>query len=96
MVQSRCGLLCDECAYREQTGCQGCSQMEKPFWADSCPVKSCCESKEQRHCGECNEFVCSLLHTFAYDEEQGDGGKRLEQCKLWKQEKREYKEENHE
>ena len=32
----------------------------------------------------------------AYDEEQGDGGKRLEQCKLWKQEKREYKGEDRE
>lgn len=88
MIQSRCGLLCDEYAYRAQTGCKGCSQMDKPFWADSCPVKSCCESKERRHCGECNEFVCSLLHSFAYDAEQGDDGRRLEQCRLWKREKR--------
>lgn len=68
----------------------------KTFWAGQLSRKKLRESKEQRHCGECNEFVCSLLHTFAYDEEQGDGGKRLEQCKLWKQEKREYKGEDHE
>jgi hypothetical protein len=24
-----------------------------------------------------------LLHQFAYDKEQGDNGKRIEQCKAW-------------
>ncbi|MDE6474228.1 MAG: DUF3795 domain-containing protein [Clostridia bacterium] len=84
MIESRCGLLCSECAYREQTGCKGCAQMNKPFWADSCPVKSCCESKEREHCGTCENFSCELLHQFAYDEKQGDNGKRIEQCKIWK------------
>ena len=91
MVESRCGLLCGECAYREQmgcnfretTGCKGCANMDKPFWADSCPVKTCCESKKQNHCGECDSFVCPLLHTFAYDMEQSDNGMRIEQCKKW-------------
>lgn len=83
MVQSRCGLLCSECAYREQTGCKGCAQMEKPFWAASCPVKSCCEAKKHEHCGECKNFACDLLHKFAYDKEQGDNGKRIEQCRMW-------------
>lgn len=83
MIQSRCGLLCNECAYREQMGCKGCAQMEKPFWADSCPVKSCCEIKKQEHCGECKNFTCDLLHKFAYDMEQSDNGKRIEQCKIW-------------
>lgn len=87
MVQSRCGLLCSECAYREQMGCSGCAQMEKPFWADSCPVKSCCETKKQEHCGECKNFTCDLLHKFAYDMEQSDNGKRIEQCKLWQNQK---------
>ena len=78
MIESRCGLLCSDCSFREAMGCKGCAQMEKPFWADSCPVKSCCEQKGLRHCGECDDFVCPLLHTFAYDMEQSDHGARIE------------------
>ena len=83
MVESRCGLRCSECEYRERMGCPGCTKMEKPFWGDSCPVKSCCENKAQRHCGECGSFVCSQLNDFAYDAEQGDDGARIEQCRRW-------------
>lgn len=70
-------------AFEKQQGCKGCANMDKPFWADSCQVKSCCEAKSQNHCGECDDFVCSLLHTFAYDMEQSDNGVRIEQCKKW-------------
>ena len=45
MIESRCGLRCSDCSFREAMGCKGCVNMEKPFWADSCPVKSCCERK---------------------------------------------------
>ena len=38
MIESRCGLLCSECSFREQMGCKGCVAMDKPFWADSCPL----------------------------------------------------------
>lgn len=85
MIESRCGLLCSQCAYREQMGCPGCTQISKPFWGESCPVKSCCESKGQAHCGECGSFSCETLHQFAYDEKQGDGGRRIEQCKMWRE-----------
>ena len=51
--------------------------------SDSCPVKSCCEKKGLQHCGECDDFVCPLLHTFAYDMEQSDNGARIEQCQKW-------------
>lgn len=81
MIESRCGLLCGDCLYREQMGCKGCVNMDKPFWADSCPVKSCCEARKHQHCGKCDSFVCPLLHTFAYDMEQSDNGARIEQCK---------------
>lgn len=84
MIESRCGILCGECAYREQTGCNGCVQSDKPFWADACPVKSCCETKKHEHCGECENFSCQLLNSFAYDEKQGDNGKRIDQCKQWR------------
>ncbi|MCI8784603.1 MAG: DUF3795 domain-containing protein [Dorea sp.] len=84
MIESRCGILCSECTYREQMNCEGCVHIQKPFWGDSCPVKSCCETKTKDHCGNCENFPCDLLNQFAYDEKQGDGGKRIEQCKNWK------------
>lgn len=86
MIESRCGLLCGQCAYREDPGCAGCIQMEKPFWGESCPVKSCCEERGMAHCGQCGEFPCPLLHKFAYEMEQSDQGARIEQCRRWRQE----------
>ncbi len=83
MIESRCGILCSECTYREQMGCKGCVQIDKPFWGDCCPVKSSCEAKKHAHCGQCGAFPCDLLKQFAYDEKQGDGGKRIEQCRCW-------------
>ena len=83
MIESRCGIICSECEYRESMGCKGCSNVSEPFWGQ-CKVKNCCEGKKQSHCGECQNFVCQDLHDFAYDKEQGDNGKRIEQCKAWK------------
>lgn len=83
MIQSRCGILCEECHYKEETGCNGCVNISKPFWGESCPVKSCCENKNLAHCGQCDIFPCELLTQFAYDKEQGDEGKRIEQCRCW-------------
>lgn len=82
-VESRCGILCSACAYREQMNCAGCIQIQKPFWGDNCPVKTCCETKRHQHCGQCEEFPCALLKQMAYDEKQGDGGKRIARCKCW-------------
>lgn len=84
-IASRCGILCGECAYREQMNCAGCVHIEKPFWGESCPVKSCCEEKGLEHCGLCEEFPCGLLNQFAYDEKQGDDGKRIAQCRRWRE-----------
>ena len=85
MVESRCGILCGECEYRGQMNCGGCVHIEKPFWGESCPVKSCCEEKGLAHCGECESFPCGLLNQFAYDEKQGDNGKRIVQCRKWRE-----------
>ena len=74
-----------QCSYQGQTGCKGCVNIEKPFWGESCPVKSCAETKGHEHCGQCSDFPCDLLNQFAYDEKQGDNGKRLEQCKCWRE-----------
>ena len=86
MVESRCGLLCSQCGYRESTGCKGCVRIEKPFWGESCPVKACCEGAGLSHCGQCEKFPCPMLHDFAYDPQQGDGGRRILQCRQWKEE----------
>lgn len=86
MVESRCGIVCSECGYRDKGQCKGCMMIDKPFWGDGCPVKNCCEGKTLKHCGECGSFSCELLVSFAYDEHQGDDGKRIEQCRKWAEE----------
>lgn len=86
MIESRCGIVCSACGFRETMGCAGCVQIRKPFWGESCPVKQCCEEKGYAHCGLCPAFPCGLLKQFAYDEKQGDGGKRIEQCACWAKE----------
>ncbi len=82
MIESRCGIVCSECDYREEMNCKGCISIKNPFWGE-CPIKKCCEDKSLENCGQCNNFPCELLNSFAYDKEQGDEGKRLEQCKKW-------------
>lgn len=83
MIESRCGLVCSQCAWRESTGCPGCLRQENPFWG-SCPIKHCCEEKGLAHCGGCESFPCQSLNAFAYDKEHGEGdGSRLEQCRRW-------------
>lgn len=87
-IQSRCGLLCSACSFHtshEGGICAGCLHIDKPFWGDSCPVKSCCEAKEHTHCGECDGFACDTLTAFAYDKEQGDDGERIRRCRRWAQ-----------
>lgn len=83
MVESRCGILCSECTYRVPMQCNGCINIVKPFWGESCPVKSCCENKGLEHCGACDKFPCDILTKFSYDKEQGDNGKRILQCREW-------------
>lgn len=85
MIESRCGILCNECHYKEEIGCLGCVHIKKPFWGEECIIKSCCEKKGHEYCGECEAFPCDQLNAFAYDEKQGDDGKRIHQCKMWKE-----------
>jgi hypothetical protein len=85
MIESRCGIECSKCDYKDQMNCLGCVSIEKPFWDQKvgCPIKNCCESKEMEHCGYCSNFPCELLKSFAYDKEQGDDGKRIKKCQEW-------------
>ena len=84
MIESRCGILCSACEFKEQMGCAGCIHIKRPFWGE-CPVKACVETKTLAHCGECETFPCELAKQFAFDEKQGDNGKRLAQCHCWKE-----------
>ena len=85
-VQSRCGLLCDGCVFKESHGCTGCMALAgKPFWGE-CPVAKCCQDKGFGHCGECSDIPCDMLKEFSC----GDGehcdkpaGARIAVCIAW-------------
>ncbi len=83
MVESRCGLLCSECQYRDIMKCEGCLKIKKPYWGKSCPIKSCVESKNLEHCGQCQRFACKRLHEFAFDPATGSEGTRIETLTEW-------------
>ena len=83
MIESRCGILCSKCEYKEKENCPGCLIMEKPFWSDSCDLKSCCEAKKLEHCGLCPDFPCEDMNNMAADDVNSDNGSRIEHCKLW-------------
>lgn len=81
-IESRCGIECSKCEFKDSMGCKGCVNIKNPFWGE-CAVKKCAEEKNLKCCGECKEFPCELLNSFAYDENQGDNGLRIEICKKW-------------
>ena len=83
MIESRCGIKCHECKYRDEVNCAGCIAIDKPFWGDSCPIKDCCEARKHEHCGQCANFPCALLTQFAYHNSEGDNGARIETCRVW-------------
>lgn len=85
MIESRCGLCCDTCEYKAGLGCKGCLNFSQPPWGQ-CPIKTCCEGKGYRHCGDCENFSCKQLIDFSNDKEHGDQGRRILQCQKWKQE----------
>lgn len=85
-VQSRCGLLCTWCTYKEPCNCKGCiAQSGKPFWGE-CDVAQCCQDKGYSHCGECADIPCDNLRGLSYgDDEHNDRpeGARIEVCQAW-------------
>jgi len=85
-VQSRCGLLCNWCTYRESHGCGGCIQSGgHPFWGE-CRLAECCQDKGHAHCGECPEMPCEVLQDFSCgdgDESDKPKGARIAVCKAW-------------
>ena len=89
MFESRCGLKCSECEWREKMNCAGCTQISKPFWGKSCPIKQCVEKmRKVDHCGQCRSFPCKQLHEFAYDPATGNEGDRIETLTTWRDEEK--------
>lgn len=85
MIDSRCGLHCTGCEYKETCSCGGCIETNgRPFHGE-CPVAVCCQKKGIVHCGECPDIPCELLTQYSCDPEHGDTpqGARIEQCKRW-------------
>ena len=85
IIDSRCGLHCTNCEYKNPFNCGGCIETNgKPFHGE-CPVALCCQNKGYMHCGQCPDIPCKLLSDYSCDPEHGDkpAGERIKQCKLW-------------
>lgn len=85
MADSRCGLLCSECSFKEQYNCGGCIETNGHPFHGECPVAACCQDKGFEHCGLCPELPCKQLYEYSCDKEHGDNppGARIEQLKKW-------------
>jgi len=67
-----CAAVCNECnnAHEEFKfdPCKGCNAMEgKIFWTkfmnlDICPIYSCVNEKQLKHCGECDALPCDIYN----------------------------------
>lgn len=44
MIQSRCGLKCNECEWATKTNCPGCIEAHSKLSHGECLVAICCES----------------------------------------------------
>ncbi len=89
MIESRCGLKCSECTYREPFGCGGCIETNGHPFHGECKVATCCQTKGHHHCGQCASLPCETLYHYSYlDKEHGDNppGLRVEQVKAWAKE----------
>lgn len=86
MIDSRCGLHCTGCAWKESHGCGGCVETQGHPFHGECPVAGCCQNKGLAHCGECDILPCVKLYAYSYlDPEHGDKpqGARVAVCRKW-------------
>lgn len=86
MIDTRCGLRCEGCAFKESHGCKGCIATNGVPFHGECAVAVCCQEKGLMHCGECEDIPCELLTQYSCDPVHGDDpqGARIEQCKQWR------------
>ena len=86
MIDSRCGLHCTGCEWKESNGCGGCIETNGHPFHGECPIAICCQNKGLAHCGECDVMPCEQLYAYSYlDPEHGDKpqGTRVEVCRRW-------------
>ncbi len=86
MIDSRCGLHCTGCEWKESQGCGGCIETKGHPFHGECPIAICCQDKGHTHCGECSILPCDKLYEYSYlDPEHGDNppGARVETCRKW-------------
>ena len=81
-VTTYCGLDCTDCEFKEKYHCKECIvNSGYPFHGGPCEIAVCCQEKKITFCGECPEFPCERLNNFSFDQEHGDNGSRIENCK---------------
>lgn len=84
MIESRCGLICSSCSFKQSHGCRGCVEtMGNPFYGE-CHIAQCCQDNGHSHCGECAVIPCKDLYAYSFlDLEHGDKpqGARIETCR---------------
>ncbi len=84
--QSRCGLLCEGCTFREPYNCGGCIEtLGHPFHGE-CPIAICAQDRGYVHCGQCPDMPCEKLYEYSCgDDEYCDNpkGARLEMLRYW-------------
>lgn len=87
IIDTRCGLHCIGCSYKDPCSCGGCIATNGHPFHGECPVAICCQNKGFLHCGQCPSLPCKLLTEYSCDPEHGDTpqGARIEQCRKWKE-----------
>lgn len=86
-AQSRCGLLCDPCTYKESHSCGSCIKTNGHPFHGECPVAICCQERGFVHCGQCSDMPCEKLYEYSCGvSEHCDRpkGARLEMLRMWK------------
>ncbi|MDP4090103.1 MAG: Type 1 glutamine amidotransferase-like domain-containing protein [Bacillota bacterium] len=86
MIDSRCGLHCTGCSWKESHGCGGCITTQGHPFHGECPIAMCCQAKGYTHCGECDIIPCDKLYAYSYlDPDHGDKpqGARVATCRKW-------------
>jgi hypothetical protein len=91
MVDSRCGLLCSKCSYKEPCNCGGCIKTNGHPFHGECPIAICCQAKGYSHCGQCSVMPCEQLYNYSCDGgEHSDNppGARLVILRGWAEEEK--------
>ena len=85
MIDSRCGLHCTDCDFKESHGCEGCLETNGNPFCGECDLAICYQNKGFMHCGECPDIPCKHLVQYPNDPEHWNelARQRIERCKEW-------------